>query len=136
MRIKNNLIIGVVLGFLLLGIDLLGKHLFTSVINSGAVFGIGELNSVMVFLHLIALVSLCYWLFVVRSRIDLVTIILTIVMISSFSNLIDRFVYFGVRDYLLAFGFWFNIADLSVTLGIIALVIIDLYTNGQGRKGK
>jgi signal peptidase II len=65
-----------------------------------------------------------YWLISIKNKQSQVALLLTIMLINAINNLIDRFVYGGVIDYMhLQYFTVFNLADVSICLASIALAI-------------
>lgn len=65
-----------------------------------------------------------YWLISIKNKQSQVALLLTIMLINAINNLIDRFVYGGVIDYIhLQYFTVFNLADISICLASIALAI-------------
>lgn len=65
-----------------------------------------------------------YWLISIKNKQSQVALLLTIMLINAINNLIDRFVYGGVIDYIhLQYFTVFNLADVSICLASIALAI-------------
>lgn len=65
-----------------------------------------------------------YWLISIKNKQSQIALLLTIMLINAINNLIDRFVYGGVIDYIhLQYFTVFNLADVSICLASIALAI-------------
>lgn len=65
-----------------------------------------------------------YWLISIKNKQSQIALLLTIMLINAINNLIDRFVYGGVIDYMhLQYFTVFNLADVSICLASIALAI-------------
>ncbi|HRH22182.1 MAG TPA: signal peptidase II [bacterium] len=65
-----------------------------------------------------------YWLISIKNKQSQIALLLTIMLINAINNLIDRFVYGGVIDYIhLQYFTVFNLADISICLASIALAI-------------
>lgn len=65
-----------------------------------------------------------YWLYFIKTKQSQAALLLTILLINAINNLIDRFVYGGVIDYIhLQYFTVFNLADVSICLASIALAI-------------
>lgn len=46
------------------------------------------------------------------------------------ANVFDRIARGGVVDIFFVFGWWFNVADIAITLGLLSLVLVQL---GHGK---
>ena len=59
---------------------------------------------------------------------------LTFILLGALANLIDRFLYTQVVDYI-NLGFWpvFNIADAMIVIGAVIIVLVEIITS-KGRK--
>lgn len=65
-----------------------------------------------------------YWLYFIKTKQSQAALLLTILLINAINNLIDRFVYGGVIDYIhLQYFTVFNLADVSICLASITLAI-------------
>jgi lipoprotein signal peptidase len=113
---------------LVLIVDLGLKTWFNSqlVLNSGSALGLPIDNRLIVLLHLgVILIS---WVSLARfkhkSNEDLLILFATIV---SISNLGDRIILGGVRDYIYFLGIWFNLADAAIVSAIMLLVKEYIY---------
>jgi signal peptidase II len=114
---------------------------FTTTINHGAVFGIGQ-GKVMLFLafSLFAL-GLIVWVFLTSLRRQwVVHLALGLITAGAIGNLYDRAVHHGVRDMFRFYVHWypyiFNIADVLLCVGVPLLIARWLLVNdapGGGR---
>lgn len=121
--------------------EITGKHfVLTKVENFGAFLGFGSSltpilkNILLLGLPTILLLTLIVYLF--RSKKMELPLILAFGCIigGGIGNLYDRFIYGSVTDFLhLDFGFFktgiFNMADVSVTTGIIFLFFYNVVSN-------
>ena len=126
--------------------EIFGKLLqLMNVENPGAFLGVGsEANPTikMIFLlivPLLLLTAVLYYLFTNKSIDRLTTIGLSCVVGGGIANLCDRFIYGSVTDFLLMdFNFArtgiFNLADLSITTGMV-LILISAFKE-KNRKSK
>ncbi len=116
-------------------IDLLHNH-FTliKVENTGAFLSVGNTLSGptrMILLNLMPLVAVILGLVFILTRksLDRVTLLAVIMIVGGgFGNIYDRIVHGSVTDFMhINFGFFqtgiFNVADLSITFGVIILLI-------------
>ncbi len=95
--------------------------------NSGIAFGF-QLNSFLMY-FLISLILLGLFFFLIKSYIKKNAIIifaLILIIFGAFSNLIDRFLYGNVIDFI-EFLFFpvFNLADLMIVSGIGIIIIMQ-----------
>lgn len=95
-------------------------------INTGMALGLNEGNTKNILITMLILVLILNFAVQQRERIDRNTAIsLIFIAAGGISNLIDRFVYKGVVDYIDAVGFpIFNLADIYVVGGWILLIIM------------
>lgn len=92
--------------------------------NYGIAFGIGLNNIIILILIFIALIIIIHALLKAYLEKDLILITsLTLIFAGAISNLIDRFTYGFVIDYIdLKYFTVFNIADAMITAGVIILL--------------
>lgn len=105
---------------------------FTYTLNRGISFGMGASDSVLVFVFIGFIVSFLL-IFVAQLaytayKNNLAIIGYLLVLAGGLSNLLDRFIYHGVIDFIaLSYQQWswpiFNIADIAVNLGILIIII-------------
>lgn len=107
---------------------------FTTTINHGAVFGIGQ-GYVFVFLgfSLVAL-GIILWAFLTSFKKQwVVHIALGLITAGALGNLWDRAVHHGVRDMLQFYASWyqyiFNLADVLLCIGVPLLMVRWLFWN-------
>lgn len=105
---------------------------FTTTVNHGAVFGIGQ-GHVLLFLgfSLVAL-AIILWVFLTSLRKQwLVHIALGLITAGALGNLWDRAVHHGVRDMLQFYASWyqyiFNLADVLLCIGVPLLMVRWLF---------
>jgi signal peptidase II len=101
-------------------LDQISKYLFGFVFNTGGAFGILKgMNILFILINLIILGICIYYYKLKKYRIALIFLISGIV-----GNLIDRFVFGYVRDFINV-GFFpvFNLADSFNFIGIVLLII-------------
>ena len=106
---------------------------FYLVWNSGIGFGFASMEA-NIYYHIltgiIALVNVALIYFLFKSK-GVYAYVLALIIGGSLGNLFDRVYYHAVPDFIdLHFAnyhwFIFNVADIFITLGIIALLIIEL----------
>jgi signal peptidase II len=124
------------------GVSITGFLAIVLVWNRGMSFGMFNSGDPLVpwILGAIAIavaVGLVWWL--ARARQRLVIVGLGLVLGGAVGNLVDRFVYGAVVDFvLLHAGSWhwpaFNVADSAITLGVIALLWDSLFGARESRK--
>jgi signal peptidase II len=108
---------------------------FSLVWNSGIGFGILQIEP-NIFYSIISIIItainliLIYWM--LNSSNYLESIFISIILGGALGNLFDRYYYSSVPDfidfhYASFHWFTFNIADIFITIGIVGLIIIDLF---------
>ena len=108
---------------------------FSLVWNSGIGFGLLQIepnifySTVSIIITAINLI-LIYWMITTSNYLE--SIFISIILGGSLGNLFDRFYYNSVPDFIdfhykSFHWFTFNIADIFITIGIIGLIIIDLF---------
>jgi signal peptidase II len=101
---------------------------FTTTINHGAVFGIGQGMVVWFLLFSIVAMGVIVWVFLGSKR-EQWTVHITLGMITAgaLGNLFDRAVYGGVRDMFRFYVSWypyiFNVADVLLCVGVPVLML-------------
>ena len=107
---------------------------FYLVWNTGIGFGLASLES-NIFYHIltgiIAMVNILLIIFLMRLK-GIYTYLIALILGGSLGNLFDRIYYYAVPDFIdLHVGnfhwFIFNVADIFISLGIIALIFIELF---------
>ena len=107
---------------------------FTLIWNKGIAFGL--LQSETFFYHLISFLILLIVLFIFYLIIKSATVLeitcFSLIGGGALGNLYDRFYYNAVPDFIdLHYGsfhwFTFNVSDIFITLGIILLLIFDIF---------
>ena len=94
------------------------KRLYS--LNSGISFNIKF--PFLLFFILLSLGILCYYFF--RTKNKKKKIFLLLIISGGFSNLLDRYFYLGVVDYINFINlFKNNLADIYISLGILGLVL-------------
>ena len=108
---------------------------FSLVWNSGIGFGILQIepnifySTISIIITIINLI-LIYWMLTSPNYLE--SIFISIILGGSLGNLFDRYYYSSVPDFIdlhyeSFHWFTFNIADIFITIGIIGLIIIDLF---------
>jgi len=106
---------------------------FELVWNTGVAFGLFSLNA-NTYYHLTSLLIFSVIIFLIYLIINasfIEKILFSLILGGALGNLYDRLTYFAVPDFIdfhinNFHWFTFNIADISITLGIILIVIKDL----------
>ena len=133
-----------------ISIDILGTFLkFTYIENPGIVFGL-EVN--LIFYYLITFLSICIAIYICFLIIELyyeekenkiILLSFSLILGGAVGNLIDRFFvifklfnYHGVIDFIdIGFGTYrfyiFNIADTSVTIGILLFIYYNYFIDNH-----
>ena len=108
---------------------------FSLVWNSGIGFGILQIEP-NIFYSIISIIItainllLIYWILTSSNYLE--SIFISIILGGALGNLFDRYYYSSVPDFIdlhyeSFHWFTFNIADIFITIGIIGLIIIDLF---------
>ena len=108
---------------------------FSLVWNSGIGFGILQLEANIFYLLISIIITainliLIYWMFTSSNYLE--SIFISIILGGALGNLFDRYYYSSVPDFIdlhyeSFHWFTFNISDIFITIGIIGLIIIDLF---------
>jgi signal peptidase II len=108
---------------------------FSLVWNSGIGFGILQLEANTFYLLISIIITainliLIYWMLTSSNYLE--SIFISIILGGALGNLFDRYYYSSVPDFIdlhyeSFHWFTFNIADIFITVGIIGLIIIDLF---------
>ena len=108
---------------------------FSLVWNSGIGFGILQLEPNIFYILISIIITainliLFYWILTSSNYLE--SIFISIILGGALGNLFDRYYYSSVPDFLdfhyeSFHWFTFNIADIFITIGIIGLIIIDLF---------
>jgi signal peptidase II len=102
--------------------------------NTGVGFGIASLES-NIYYHIltfaIAVVNIVLFILLYKTR-KYYSYFIAIILGGSLGNLFDRIYYYAVPDFIdlhLRNFHWFifNIADIFITIGIIALIVIEIF---------
>jgi len=102
--------------------------------NTGIGFGLISLES-NIFYHLLTfiifIINLALIFFLTKSKGSTIYL-LTLIIGGSLGNLFDRMYYYAVPDFIdLHVGnfhwFIFNVADIFITIGIIGIIILELF---------
>jgi len=123
------------LGGLIVLLDQVSKVIFVSEhINTGGVFGIGK-DWTWILFSLMALVVLGWVL--VKSEKVVERYGLVIILASGLSNLIDRVVLGGVRDFIFwpILNVYGNVADLLLMIGVV-VVCVEYLVLSRGSRVK
>ncbi len=103
--------------------------------NNGIGFGILQIEHFFFYMIISIIITminfaLIYWMLASSNYLE--SIFVSIILGGSLGNLFDRYYYNTVPDFIdlhyeSFHWFTFNIADIFITIGIIGLVIIDLF---------
>jgi len=115
---------------------------FFLVWNSGISFGILQIEP-NIFYSIISIIItainliLIYWMLTSSNYLE--SIFISIILGGALGNLFDRYYYSSVPDFIdlhyeSFHWFTFNIADIFITIGIIGLIIIDLFKIKKNEK--
>ena len=115
---------------------------FSLVWNSGIGFGILQIEPNIFYLIISIIITtinliLIYWMLTSLNYLE--SIFISTILGGALGNLFDRFYYSSVPDFIdlhyeSFHWFTFNIADIFITIGIIGLIIIDLFNNKKNEK--
>ena len=107
---------------------------FYLVWNTGIGFGLASLES-SIFYHMltiiIAIINLALIFFLLKAK-GIYTYLFALIIGGSLGNLFDRIYYYAVPDFIdIHIGnfhwFVFNVADIFITVGIIGLILIEIF---------
>jgi len=107
---------------------------FYLVWNTGIGFGLVPLES-NIYYHvltaIIVLINIALIYFLTKSK-NISAYLIALIIGGSLGNLFDRIYYYAVPDFIdVHFGnfhwFIFNVADIFITVGIIGLIIVELF---------
>jgi signal peptidase II len=112
---------------------------FTTIVNHGAVFGIGQGMVLFFLLFSILAMGMILWVFLTSQRHQwLVHIALGMITAGALGNLYDRAIYGGVRDMLQFYVNWypwiFNVADVMLCIGVPLLMLCWLVSGAMHRQ--
>lgn len=111
---------------------------FRTSFNRGALWGLGKTlpfsSTIFAVLSIIAVIAICYWLFVKGAAIDWrLTTALALIMAGAMGNCYDRLVHGHVRDFVhfhvdaIDFDFAiFNFADNMLVAGAVILILLAM----------
>ena len=111
---------------------------FYLVWNTGIGFGLVSLET-NIFYHILTLIiiiiNLALIFFLLKAQ-GIYTYLFALIIGGSLGNLFDRIYYYAVPDFIdIHVGnfhwFIFNVADIFITLGIISLIIIELFKKNE-----
>jgi signal peptidase II len=113
---------------------------FVLIWNTGMAFGILESDSYIyhIFSFLIFLVIGFLIIWLLKSENSLERTSIALVIGGAFGNLFDRIVYKAVPDfidfhYLDFHWFVFNVSDIIITIGILLLILNDLFSKNDAK---
>ena len=104
--------------------------------NKGIAFGLMSFDNVTIYniiTLLIILITLIVFYFSMKNK-DITGYFFAMIFAGSLGNLFDRLKYSGVPDFIdLHIGnyhwFIFNVADIAISLGVICLILVELFYN-------
>jgi signal peptidase II len=106
--------------------------------NKGIAFGLLSMNESMIYntITLMIVLIIIFILFMMWKNDNIQRYFLALVVGGALGNLYDRIVYTAVPDFIdLHFhGFhWFvfNVADISITVGVFCLILVELFYNNK-----
>ncbi len=113
----------------------------TYVTNKGMAFGINFPGGTYLFTATSIVLTIIIFIYLWRERNNsaLLRMSLAFILAGAIGNLLDRIVYGEVADFL-DFSFWgyhwyiFNVADSSVTVGMILFIIYSIIDNASKNK--
>ena len=114
---------------------------FYLVWNTGIGFGLAAMES-NIYYHIltsiIAIVNIGLIFFLIKSK-GIYAYSIVLIIGGSLGNLFDRIYYYAVPDFIdLHFGnfhwFIFNVADIFITVGIIGLVLLEIFNKKETSK--
>ena len=106
--------------------------------NTGIGFGLGAMEA-NIYYHMltviILLVNIVLIIFLIKSK-DISIYLIAIVIGGSIGNLFDRIYYHAVPDFIDVHfynyhWFVFNVADIFITLGIIGLMVVEIFKKDE-----
>ena len=107
---------------------------FYLVWNTGIGFGLASMES-NIYYHIltsiIVIINIGLIFFLAKSK-GIYAYLIALIIVGSLGNLFDRIYYYAVPDFIdLHLGnyhwFIFNVADIFITVGIIGLILIELF---------
>ena len=110
-----------------------GVFSMTRIHNSGIAFGLFPgLPNVFMVITLVCMFAVAYFYLTAEPRSVLLTVGCALILGGALGNLIDRFRFGYVVDFI-NFSFWpaFNIADSSVSIGV-ALLLVTFFREKKG----
>ena len=106
--------------------------------NKGIAFGLLSVNESLIYNMITVIISIIIIviLFMVWKNDNIQRYFLTIIAGGALGNLYDRIVYTAVPDFidLHSHGFhWFvfNVADIFITVGVLCLILVELFYNNK-----
>ena len=109
---------------------------FTTIVNQGAVFGIGQGKVTWFLAFSVLALGIILWVFVTSgTRHHVVHLALGLITAGALGNLYDRAVYHGVRDMLRFYVDWypyiFNVADALLCVGVPLLIVRWIFVKDE-----
>lgn len=125
MRFWYRLLLSFGLGLVIALLDLyLKSSLPVGQTNTGVFLGIDINSQLILVLHLFLVIAGSIW--VLSGRLSSDKLVVFVMLVASVSNLVERLIVGHVTDYLELAGVWFNLADLTVSIGIVILLFLSI----------
>ena len=107
---------------------------FILVWNFGIGFGLAAMEA-NIFYHIITLIIIgvnLFLIYIFRKLNKVQSLLIAVILGGSLGNLFDRLYYFAVPDFIdFHIGnlhwFVFNVADIFITIGILGLILFEIY---------
>ena len=107
---------------------------FILVWNFGIGFGLATMEA-NIFYHIITLIIIgvnLFLIYILRKLNKVQSLLIAVILGGSLGNLFDRLYYFAVPDFIdFHIGnlhwFVFNVADIFITIGILGLILFEIY---------
>ena len=101
--------------------------------NKGVAFGLLSFNEIFIYnivTTLIMIISIIVLIMTIKNE-GFKRLCLVFVFGGSIGNLFDRIYYSAVPDFIDFHWFIFNVADIFITLGIICLILDEVFNNNK-----
>jgi signal peptidase II len=109
---------------------------FTTTVNQGAVFGLGQGNVGWFLAFSVVALAVIIWVFATSgAKHRVVHLALGLILAGALGNMYDRAIHHGVRDMLKFYVNWFpyifNIADMLLDIGVPLLIVRWLFVKDE-----
>ncbi len=102
--------------------------------NAGVIFGLGDFLNPYV-LSSFLLLFLSFALYMLLKQYPKYWEVLCILALSSFANILDRFLHGAVCDYLQVFNFpVFNLNDIFIIMSLLIILTLGIYDSTHSEK--